>query len=917
MKMAATPVGGGTLLFLNDPLVAPDDIGARWSADFKTVEGAVAHLSELEGNKVLFAKVSESTEMHDVVVTGLVYGALATADTTAHIHRLGFVVRDQYAHACKLLRILVRDHFHRICEQPRKQLIGLLGALVDARAGDAQGVFAELLRRVAGGDVSPANVWLAQSALELLSRNERWLDANLSFLSLCVYTYICLVPSHMSGALDALREAECAFVVGALRRQWTACCVIGRDLLRALIEVARIPPFAQLWKDILHRPSNLADGFTGVVDLLRRPTPARYLAARIPVAMEAHLLFMLSSVHRGSERRHQGWFAERFLSTPESEGAIVDIVRYACVVHHPPNDVLASPVIQRWMLLGWLLRQVRTNATAASVKLALFLDWFAYDPKRDSVMLIEPALLLMCHSLPKYVSLSVNLLEFVTVMAAELYPPAASDIRASVSRAFRNAVDVGVIPALSMVTRHPAFPPTAASAFYATFPELLVEKQRGTGAVTGEPESQPHVPSQPSVKVHSAPPLTAHASSPLPHRVAGENDGEDMQTTPTVPAHSADTARGLAAMDVASLVASMAAITVTTPNPAPRMAAVVAALAIAFQQSESSSDSDIASTAALMCETVFSRSNAEDALFALFLEATVPEGSPPATWAFGIVVRTCMILRAKRVAVLLYAAKGEGLRRSIYARMLDALSVDLSAGLLDDLRTLVDMDVGRFYESLPSVYALHSDALLGNADVIAVIVSRMDAEQLFKLKLHAMSGSMTIVGPRSAECVIASLAWETLEQLFVWQLLSAECRGDYDYLGGVVTSIFHNINPAVHHEALSGVLSLLAEVCPTAAAVRDLSLATSARPDVSSVAECVFAAWIVRDVRMLCDSVETFIAENSGREAAFLRRVVRRAAGLPIVARHPSAFSAARELFHGMPVDEDGAEPLHKRQRTD
>ena len=38
---------------------------------------------------------------------------------------------------------------------------------------------------------------------------------------------------------------------------------IGRDLIRLLQAVARIPEIEKLWKDILHNPNTLSPTFTG------------------------------------------------------------------------------------------------------------------------------------------------------------------------------------------------------------------------------------------------------------------------------------------------------------------------------------------------------------------------------------------------------------------------------------------------------------------------------------------------------------------------------------------------------------------------------------------------------------------------------------------------------------------------------
>lgn len=50
--------------------------------------------------------------------------------------------------------------------------------------------------------------------------------------------------------------------------QWTDCMTIGRDLVRLLQGVARVPEIEKLWKDILHNPSSLSPTFTGKTGIL-------------------------------------------------------------------------------------------------------------------------------------------------------------------------------------------------------------------------------------------------------------------------------------------------------------------------------------------------------------------------------------------------------------------------------------------------------------------------------------------------------------------------------------------------------------------------------------------------------------------------------------------------------------------------
>ena len=45
--------------------------------------------------------------------------------------------------------------------------------------------------------------------------------------------------------------------------QFTECMIIGRDLVRLLQNVARIPDFEKLWRDMLFNPTSLSPTFTG------------------------------------------------------------------------------------------------------------------------------------------------------------------------------------------------------------------------------------------------------------------------------------------------------------------------------------------------------------------------------------------------------------------------------------------------------------------------------------------------------------------------------------------------------------------------------------------------------------------------------------------------------------------------------
>ncbi len=86
-----------------------------------------------------------------------------------------------------------------------------------------------------------------------------------------------------------------------MRDRWSDVTVIGRDLLRVLQNVARVPDFERLWADIVHDPKSLHPTFGGVTQLMHTRTSRRFLQSRITPEMEKKLVFLTSQV--GDENR--------------------------------------------------------------------------------------------------------------------------------------------------------------------------------------------------------------------------------------------------------------------------------------------------------------------------------------------------------------------------------------------------------------------------------------------------------------------------------------------------------------------------------------------------------------------------------------------------------------------------------------
>jgi integrator complex subunit 3 len=83
---------------------------------------------------------------------------------------------------------------------------------------------------------------------------------------------------------------------------------MGRDFVRLLSGVSRIPEIQALWSDLFFNPKTLAPHFTGVSQLLNIRTSRKFLQCRLTPEMEKKIAFLTTNVKFGMHKRYQEWF---------------------------------------------------------------------------------------------------------------------------------------------------------------------------------------------------------------------------------------------------------------------------------------------------------------------------------------------------------------------------------------------------------------------------------------------------------------------------------------------------------------------------------------------------------------------------------------------------------------------------------
>ncbi|GAM23549.1 hypothetical protein SAMD00019534_067240 [Acytostelium subglobosum LB1] len=455
-----------------------------WREQYEKIEQVLNTTSETEILAALMDRVGEGPDRHADVTVALLYAVLVYGHNQFWKY-LTIVTKDSLQFCCQQLKKLINDRFQKLNDFPRAQLLWLLSELISANHHDSEAIAALLMRHIYSGNTTPKNITLATNLLSIISTNKTWLYNRSMFIPTALYTFLRLLQDHLKPQFNSLREAETTFCLDLLRNKFNESITIGRDLVRVLhyLSTCKLPEFEQLWKDLNTKPASFSSSFADLSSIMRIPTPKHHLQFRLSPEMETQVLFILKEVRFGYQKRYQQWFVTKHLPTPESESLIPDLIRYICCCYHPPNHVLCSDIVPRWAIIGWLLKHCK-DQWRLYAKQALFYDWLYYDGKLDSIMNIEPALLLMACSIKKYSDMTVDLVEFILYLLENHDKSRKDMIKNGINTAFANTLDKSVVPSLEPIFSTECLSPALYDKVKVYFSHFMA----------GGPQHHPHPP---------------------------------------------------------------------------------------------------------------------------------------------------------------------------------------------------------------------------------------------------------------------------------------------------------------------------------------------------------------------------------------------------------------------------------------
>ncbi|XP_023657263.1 integrator complex subunit 3 isoform X1 [Paramormyrops kingsleyae] len=834
--MEPSPVKGkpqGRLL-VSTTLDAKDELEERLERCVGIVTSLINGLSEREANDALTAHVCKGAQQHEEVCLGLFTLLLTEPAQAQRCYRdLTLVNRDGMNVVLVKINQILMEKFLKLQDVCRSQLVWLVRELVKSGVIGADGVLMTLMKQIAGGDISTKNLWLAENVLDILVEQREWVTKSGMLIAMSVYTYLRLIVDHHgSPTLLALRQKEVDFCIGLLREKFMDCFIIGRDLVRLLQNVARIPEMELLWRDLLHNPQTLSPQFTGILQLLSSRTSRKFLACRLTPDMETKLLFMTSRVRFGQQKRYQDWFQRQYLSTADSQSLRCDLIRYICGVVHPSNEVLSSDILPRWAIIGWLLTTCTSNVAASNAKLALFYDWLFFNPEKDSIMNIEPAILVMHHSMKPHPAITATLLDFMCRIIPNFYPALEVNVRQGIFNSLNFIMEKRVLAHLAPLFDNPKLDRELRSMLRERFPEFCsspsppVEGQQVKMEESVSLEMDNHVLD----KEDGCYDNTEATFSDDEEELNNKGKKREFRFHPIKEAIIDEPADITPFVDQLDETLREKVLQLQKDSDTETHCEVMQEIVdlILEEDFDSEQMSTLASCLAELFKGHFRGDVLPDEITEESLEESVCKPvclvfrnlcqMQEDNSGFSVLLDMLAELYQKQPKIgyhLLYylkASKAAMGKMSLYESFAQATALgDLHTCLMMDMKACQEDDVRLLCYLTPSIYSEFPDETLRSGELLNMIVAVIDSTQLQELMCHVMMGNLVMFRKDSVlNILIQSLDWETFEQYSTWQLFLA-----HSIPLETIIPILQHLKYKEHPEALSCLLLQLRREKPT------------------------------------------------------------------------------------------------------
>ncbi|XP_062343310.1 integrator complex subunit 3 isoform X2 [Osmerus eperlanus] len=861
-------------LLVSTTLDAKDELEERLERCVGIVTALTVGLSEREANDAITANVCKGPQQHEEVCLGLFALLLTEPSQAQRCYRdLTLVNRDGMSVILVKINQILMEKFLKLQDVCRTQLVWLVRELVKTGVIGADGVLMTLMKQIAGGDITPKNIWLAENVLEILVDQKEWVLKSGMLIAMSVYTYLRLIVDHGTPGLLTLRQKEVDYCISMLRDKFMECVIIGRDLVRLLQIVARIPEMDLLWRDLLHTPQNLSPQYTGLLQLLTARTSRKFLACRLTPDMETKLLFMTSRVRFGQQKRYQDWFQRQYLSTAESQSLRCDLIRYICGVVHPSNEVLSSDILPRWAIIGWLLTTCTSNVAASNAKLALFYDWLFFSPEKDSIMNIEPAILVMHHSMKPHPAITATLLDFMCRIIPHFFPPLEVQVRQGVFNSLNFIMEKRVLAHLAPLFDNPKLDRELRSMLRERFPEFCSSPSPPTEVKMEESvslEMDNHVLD----KEDGCYDNTEAAFSDDEEEISNKGKKREFRFHPIKEAIIEEPVDITPYLDQLDDTMKEKVLQLQKGSDTETQCEVMQEIVDLILEEDF--DSEQMSTLASCLADLFKSHFRGDVLPDEITEESLDESvckpvclvfrnlcqMQEENTRFSVLLDMLSELYQKQPKIgyhLLYylkASKAALGKMSLYESFAQATALgDLHTCLMMDMKACQEDDVRLLCYLTPSIYSEFPDETLRSGELLNMIVAVIDSTQ--ELMCHVMMGNLVMFRKDSVlNILIQSLDWETFEQYSTWQLFLA-----HSIPLETIIPILQHLKYKEHPEALSCLLLQLRRERPSEEMVK-MVLSRPCHPE-DQFTTSILRHWAAKHDDVLGEHIKALLIKNN------------------------------------------------------
>ncbi|KAI8920066.1 protein-domain-containing protein [Powellomyces hirtus] len=377
------------------------------------------------------------------VFGGLLCAILTDPKSQFYTRLLEITVNDNYDCVVAKLRELIDDAdllsyrpFRCLRPYCRAKVVELLERLADSNIEKVQPLLVILTRQIRSGDLSTENTSLARGIVGILRKHRSAFKTGAEIVPATVYSFLRLIADHEDEL--RLREQELDYVCYMLRNRFRECVRIGRDLYRVLMCSSELPPIKDILRDMHKEPRKLDPTFD-VSKLLATPSEPWIISQRITREMDVKMRFILDKTETNLKKHPIENYRILHLIHDGNESAFVDVIRFICTAVHPPNEILRSNTAQRWEVIMKLLSSIESLSVSQDAKLALLFDWICWNPDRDNIMCIEPAMLLIEKG-----GVQEEMTEYFDFIIKSLMPEMKSHLTRNVNKAMHSLVKFGV-----------------------------------------------------------------------------------------------------------------------------------------------------------------------------------------------------------------------------------------------------------------------------------------------------------------------------------------------------------------------------------------------------------------------------------------------------------------------------------------